>query len=92
MRSLHSRPVTESAARLALKNVFRHLHRQLKARAERDRRSPSREAILLPKEEVGAPAPGGALARAGALRERLADRGVWVTADEVLAAVDEGRP
>lgn len=81
-------------ATLTLKNVPDDLHRRLKARADRNRRSLNREAIRLLEHAViaeGPPGPDDAFARASAFRERLAARGVWVTPEEVQAAIEEGR-
>lgn len=82
-------------ATLTLKNVPDDLHRRLKARAEQNHRSLNREAIRCLEESVadGAPpAADEAFARADALRDRLALEGVWMTAAEVQAAIEEGRP
>ena len=82
-------------ATLTLTNVPDDLHRRLQERAERNRRSLDREAVLLLEQAVGAPVPppvDEALARADALRKRLAARGFRTTAEEVQAAIDEGRP
>lgn len=81
-------------ATLTLKNVPDDLHRRLKARAERNHRSLNREAIRCLEESVtpsAPPATDEAGERARALRERLAAEGVWITADEVHAAIEEGR-
>lgn len=82
-------------ATLTLKNVPDDLHRRLKARAERNRRSLNREAIRLLEEGVTADPAGPideAWERATAVRERLASEGFWTTAAEVEAAIEEGRP
>ena len=82
-------------ATLTLKNVPDDLHRRLKARAEQNHRSLNREAIRCLEESVAAAAPPAAdeaFARADALRDRLALEGVWMTAAEVQAAIEEGRP
>ena len=82
-------------ATLTLKNLPDDLHRRLKARAERNHRSLNREAIRLLEQAVASepePKVDEALARADALRERLAAEGVWITAEEVQAAIEEGRP
>ena len=82
-------------ATITLTNVPDDLHRRLKERAERNQRSLDREAIRLLEEAVEAAAPSvpdEALARADAFRKRLAARGFRTTAEEVQAAIDEGRP
>lgn len=81
-------------ATLTLKNVPDDLHRQLKARAERNHRSLNREAIRLLEQSVTSDLPSAtdeAGERAEAFRKELAAEGVWITADEVFAAIDEGR-
>ncbi len=82
-------------ATLTLKNLPDDLHRRLKARAERNHRSLNREAIRLLEQAVALdpePSADEAWARAEAVRRRLAGEGVRITAEEVQAAIDEGRP
>lgn len=82
-------------ATLTLKNVPDDLHRRLKARADRNHRSLNREAIRLLEHAVETPTDAPVdegLAQADALQERLAAAGVWITADEVHAAIEDGRP
>jgi plasmid stability protein len=79
---------------LTLKNVPEELHRRLKARAERNHRSLNREAIRLLEAAVATPQASvrdEAWEQAQALRARLAEEGVWITAEEVHTAIDEGR-
>jgi plasmid stability protein len=81
-------------ATLTLKNVPDDLYRRLKARAEQNHRSLNREAIRCLEASVtsgASPLADEAGARARALRERLAAEGVWITADEVHAAIERGR-
>lgn len=82
-------------ATLTLKNVPDDLHRRLKARAERNHRSLNREAIRCLEASV---APEMSVAhvdepaeRARAFREQLAAEGVWITAEDVERAIEEGR-
>jgi plasmid stability protein len=82
-------------ATLTLKNVPDDLHRRLKARADRNHRSLNREAIRLLEQAVAgesATKRDEAWERAEALRARLSAEGVRITAEEVQAAIDEGRP
>ncbi|MDT7856325.1 hypothetical protein RQM47_06710 [Rubrivirga sp. S365] len=82
-------------ATLTLQNVPDDLHRRLKERAERNRRSIDREAVRLLEEAVRAPQPekDEAWEQATALRERLAARGFKpLTAEEVQEAIEQGRP
>ena len=81
-------------ATLTLKNVPDELYRRLKARAARNHRSLNREAIRLLQESVTADAatgPDEAGQRAVAFRAELAAQGVWISADDTLAVIDEGR-
>ena len=82
-------------ATLTLKNLPDDLHRRLKARAERNHRSLNREAIRLLEQAVASdpePKEDEAWARAEALRKRLAAEGVRISAEELQAAIEEGRP
>lgn len=83
-------------ATLTLQNVPDDLHRRLKERAERNRRSIDREAIRLLEVAVEAPSEpvrDEAWERATAFREKLVARGFEpLTPDEIRAAIDEGRP
>ena len=82
-------------ATLTLKNLPDDLHRRLKARAARNHRSLDREAIQLLEQAVASepePTKDEAWEQAKALQKRLKDEGVWTTAEEVQAAIDEGRP
>lgn len=81
-------------ATLTLKNVPDDLYRRLKARAEQNHRSLNREAIRCLEASVTTGAPprtDEAGEHARALRERLAAEGVWISPDEVHAAIGEGR-
>jgi plasmid stability protein len=80
-------------ATLTLKNVPDDLHRRLKARAERNHRSLNREAIrcLEAAVEPASVAADEPWERAEAFREKLAAEGVWITGEQILAAIDEGR-
>lgn len=80
-------------ATLTLKNVPDDLHRRLKARAERNHRSLNREAIrcLEAAVEPTSAVADDPWARAEAFREKLAAEGVWITGEQILAAIDEGR-
>ena len=82
-------------ATITLTDVPDDLHRRLQERAARNRRPLDREAVLLLEQAVVAspePERDEAWERATALRERLAARGFRTTAEEVQAAIDEGRP
>ncbi len=79
---------------ITLKNVPEELHRRLKERAERHHRSLNREAIRCLEAAVAPPAfdPEVFLAKADALREELAARGLWVTEESLRDAIEDGRP
>ena len=79
-------------ATLTLKSVPDELYAQLKARAERHRRSLNREAITCLEQAVRASAdrdPQSVLAALRAARLRL--RGIHVTDKQLAAARHEGR-
>ena len=81
-------------ATLTLKNVPDDLHRRLKSRAERNHRSLNREAIRCLEESVqDTPlhASDPALEQLDVLHRRLAGQGVWITAEQGLSAIEEGR-
>lgn len=77
-------------ATLTLKNVPDDLYERLKALAGAHRRSLNQEAIVSLQAAVGLKSPEQLLAEIDAFRERLAARGVWVTADEVDGWIEEG--
>ena len=86
-------------ATITLKNVPDELHRRLKERAERHRRSLNREAIRCLEEAVrDDPAPPAVLdsnaflAEVRRHREALVERGVWITEESLREAIDQGRP
>lgn len=79
---------------LTLKNVPDDLHRRLKAVAQENHRSLNREAIRRLEESLdGATTsrPDKAWEQVVALRKQMASEGVWITAEQVLASIDEGR-
>jgi antitoxin FitA len=79
---------------LTLKNVPEHVVERLRRSAEAHRRSLNSEAIVC-LESVLLPAngdPNEQLERIRQLRAELAATGVWVTADLVDRAKQEGRP
>lgn len=80
-------------ATLTLKNIPDELHRLLKERAMRNRRSLNSEVLHCLEEAVMPPArdPEALLARVDAFREKLAARGVWVTPEAIQEAIEEGR-
>ena len=79
-------------ATLKLKNVPDDLHRRLKERAARNGRSLNREAIRCLDDASRRPAPDTLLEEAAALRARLAAKGASFTAEEIEAAINQGRP
>ena len=79
---------------LTLKNVPDDLHRRLKAVATQNHRSLNREAIRRLEASLNVtdpPAVDEAWEQVTALRKEMAAEGVWVTAEQVLASIDEGR-
>lgn len=79
-------------ATLTLKNVPDDLHQRLKERAARNGRSLNREAIRCLDDASRRPDPDTLLEEAAALRARLAAKGASFTAEEIEAAINQGRP
>ena len=79
-------------ATITLKNVPEELHRRLKARAERNRRSLNREAIRC-LEEVVQEEAGSEEDLLGRIRRRREALGMRrpLSAAEIEAAIEEGR-
>lgn len=78
---------------ITLKNVPEDLHRRLKARAARNRRSLNSEVIHC-LETVVLKQPAGEaelLNRIRANRASMAERGVWITEASLREAIEEGR-
>ena len=80
-------------ATITLRNVPDDLHRRLKERAARNRRSLNGEAIRCLEAAVRSEAPEKTtlLARIRRRREELAESGVWVTSEDVARAIEAGR-
>ena len=84
-------------ATITLKNVPDDLHKKLKAQAERNRRSLNQEAIEILSdglaEFIPSPVldPAGFLAHVRKTHESMEARGVCLTKQEVLDAINFGR-
>lgn len=78
---------------LTLKNVPEDLHRRLKERAARNRRSVEDEALRCLDEAVAAPPldDEAFLEEVRLSREALAARGVWITPESIREAIEQGR-
>ena len=78
---------------ITLKNVPDELHRRLKEVAAQNHRSLNREAIRLLEESLHAepPARDEAWEAIKESHKKQAEEGVWITAEQVLRSIDDGR-
>ncbi len=79
-------------ATVTLKNVPDELYERLKKRAAEHRRSINREAIVCLERALAAPRrdPALTLERIRAMRRRMP--GIYVTDEDLGAAINQGRP
>lgn len=78
-------------ATMTIRNIPDDLYAAFKLRAQKNRRSLNSEAIFWLEQAVAQqrPDPEEILENARIVRETL---GIYVTSDEIVKAIDEGRP
>lgn len=77
-------------ATLTIKNMPEHLYKQLKAQARRQRRSINQEALVCIEQAVGH-GYDDEEALQEEIRSLREQAGIYVTLEEIQAAIDEGR-